>query len=40
LVTTTHKDYDLADVSKAMRGVFMGMMFVGFMHLYMGYTQP
>ncbi|KDN46999.1 putative PHO88-involved in phosphate transport [Tilletiaria anomala UBC 951] len=40
LVTTTHKDYDLADINKAMRGVFMGMLFVGFMHLYMGYTQP
>ena len=40
LVTTTNKDYDLADISKAMRGVFMGMLFVGVMHLYMGYTQP
>ncbi|PWN50385.1 putative PHO88-involved in phosphate transport [Violaceomyces palustris] len=40
LITTTNKDYDLAEISKAMRGVFMGAAMVGFMHLYMGYTNP
>lgn len=40
LITTTHRDYDLAEVSKAMRGVYMGMLMVAGMHLYMGYTNP
>jgi hypothetical protein len=40
LVTTTNRDYDLAEVSKATRGVLMGTLMVGFMHLYMGYTNP
>ncbi|BGP20359.1 hypothetical protein JCM10213_002333 [Rhodosporidiobolus nylandii] len=39
-VTTTNKDYDLAEVSKAIRGVLMGCLFMCFMHLYMQYTQP
>ncbi|WFD30919.1 phosphate transporter (Pho88) [Malassezia sp. CBS 17886] len=40
LVTTTHRDYDLAEIAKSMRGVLMGSAFVGFMHLYLGYTNP
>ncbi|UZJ57259.1 hypothetical protein CBS101457_006579 [Exobasidium rhododendri] len=40
LVTTTHRDYDLNEISKATRGVLMGTLMVGFMHLYMGYTNP
>ncbi|BGP58381.1 hypothetical protein JCM8202_001883 [Rhodotorula sphaerocarpa] len=39
-VTTTVKDYDLAETSKAIRGVLMGVAFMGFMHGYMKYTQP
>ncbi|GAA5884175.1 hypothetical protein JCM3774_005406 [Rhodotorula dairenensis] len=39
-VTTTVKDYDLAEASKAIRGVLMGVLFMGFMHGYMKYTQP
>lgn len=40
LVTTTVKDYDLAETSKLMRGVFIGVAFMGFLHVYMKYTQP
>lgn len=40
LVTTTNRDYDLTEISKSMRGVMMGMVFVAGMHLYMGYTNP
>lgn len=40
LVTTTHRDYDLDEISKSIRGIFMGMLIVGFMHLYFGYTNP
>ncbi|KIY45536.1 inorganic phosphate transport PHO88 [Fistulina hepatica ATCC 64428] len=40
LVTTTVRDYDLAEVSKLLRGVYMGIAFIAFMHLYLGYTQP
>ncbi|GAA5859235.1 hypothetical protein JCM8547_008929 [Rhodosporidiobolus lusitaniae] len=39
-VTTTNRDYDLAETSKAIRGVLMGCLFMCFMHLYMKYTQP
>lgn len=40
LITTTHRDYDLQEVSKAMRGVYMGMAMVAGMHLYFGSVQP
>ncbi|KAL9932227.1 hypothetical protein V8E36_008999 [Tilletia maclaganii] len=40
LITTTHRDYDLADVRKAMRGIVMGMLMVGVMHGYLKYTNP
>lgn len=40
LVTTTVRDYDLAETSKAMKGLFTGMAFMGFLHLYMGYIPP
>ncbi|GAA6039539.1 hypothetical protein JCM8097_008377 [Rhodosporidiobolus ruineniae] len=39
-VTTTNRDYDLSETSKAIRGVLMGCLFMCFMHLYMKYTQP
>ncbi|KAL7423683.1 phosphate transporter (Pho88) [Cryptotrichosporon argae] len=40
LVTTTVRDYDLAETSKAMRGLFTGIAFMAFLHLYMGYIPP
>lgn len=40
LVTTTNRDYDLAEISKSTRGILMGCAMVGFMHLYLGYTNP
>ena len=40
LVTTTHRDYDLSEISKSMRGILMGSLMVGLMHLYFGYTNP
>ncbi|KAH8118153.1 inorganic phosphate transporter [Phellopilus nigrolimitatus] len=40
LVTTTVKDYDLGEVSKLVRGVYMGLAMMVFLHLYMNYTQP
>ncbi|KAI0636343.1 inorganic phosphate transporter [Trametes polyzona] len=40
LVTTTVRDYDLGEVSKLVRAVYMGCAMMAFMHLYLGYTQP
>jgi len=40
LVTTTVKDYDLSETGKAMRSLFFGIAFMGFLHGYMKYTQP
>lgn len=40
LITTTHRAYDLDELNKSIRGVFTGMLFLAFMHLYLGYTQP
>ncbi|KAF8340374.1 uncharacterized protein EI90DRAFT_3143840 [Cantharellus anzutake] len=40
VVQTTVKDYDLTEVSKALRGVYMGIAMLAFMHLYLKYTQP
>jgi len=40
LITTTVKDYDLAEVSKLVRGVYMGVAMMGFLHLYMKYNPP
>lgn len=40
LVTTTHRDYDLSEISKSMRGIMMGCMMIGVMHFYLGYTNP
>jgi len=40
LVTTTVRDYDLQEVSKLCRGVYIGMAIMGVMHLYLKYTQP
>ncbi|WWD18136.1 hypothetical protein CI109_102585 [Kwoniella shandongensis] len=40
LVTTTVKDYDLAETGKAMKSLFMGVAFMCFLHGYLKYTQP
>jgi len=40
LVTTTYRDYDLQQVSVLLRGAYMGIAMMGFMHLYLKYTQP
>ncbi|KAH8917180.1 inorganic phosphate transporter [Atractiella rhizophila] len=40
LVTTTHKDYDLSKVTEGVRQVLLGCAMMGFLHLYMKYTQP
>lgn len=39
-MTTTNRDYDLAEISKSMRGILMGCLMVGLMHTYFGYTNP
>ncbi|KAM0747727.1 inorganic phosphate transporter [Meredithblackwellia eburnea MCA 4105] len=40
MITTTNRDYDLGETSKGVRGVLIGIAIMGFMHLYMKYTQP
>jgi len=40
LITTTHRDYDLAETSKQVRQLAIGIAMMGFLHLYMKYTQP
>lgn len=39
-MTTTVRDYDLTETSKAMKGLFTGIAFMAFLHLYMGYIPP
>jgi hypothetical protein len=39
-VTTTNRDYDLGEISKLTRGVYIGCAMMCFLHLYMKYTQP
>lgn len=34
------RDYDLAETGKAMKGLFTGIAFMLFLHLYMGYVPP
>lgn len=40
LVTTTVKEYDLQQVQVAIKGMATGIAMIGFMHLYMKYTNP
>ncbi|TEB31736.1 inorganic phosphate transporter [Coprinellus micaceus] len=40
LVTTTVKDYDLAQASSGLKGVYTGVAMMAFMHFYMKFTQP
>lgn len=39
-MTTTNRDYDLGEISKLTRGVYIGCAMMVFLHLYMKYTQP
>ncbi|CDK25960.1 unnamed protein product [Kuraishia capsulata CBS 1993] len=39
-VVTTVKDYDLKQIQSSIRGVFTGVAMMGFMHIYMKYTNP
>ncbi|KAH9955903.1 inorganic phosphate transporter [Russula dissimulans] len=40
LVTTTVRDYDLAETSKLIKGVFTSVAMMTFLHLYLKYSQP
>ncbi|TDL25560.1 inorganic phosphate transporter [Rickenella mellea] len=40
LTTTTNRDYDLAETTKLVRSVYLGIAMMTFLHLYMKYTQP
>ncbi|KAF7789736.1 hypothetical protein EIP86_000682 [Pleurotus ostreatoroseus] len=40
LVVTTNRDYDLGEVSKLVRGAYIGIAMMVFLHGYMKYTQP
>lgn len=39
-VVTTVKEYDLQQVNGQVKGIFTGLAMMGFMHLYMKYTNP
>lgn len=40
LEVTTVRDYDLNQIDSAIKSVYTGLAMMGFMHLYMKYTQP
>ncbi|KAJ3489315.1 hypothetical protein NLI96_g2231 [Meripilus lineatus] len=40
LVTTTVRDYDLGETSKLVRGAYIGILMMVFLHGYLKYTQP
>ncbi|KZW02818.1 inorganic phosphate transporter [Exidia glandulosa HHB12029] len=40
VITTTVRDYDLDQVSKLVRSTYMAVLMMGFMHLYLKFTQP
>ncbi|CCK68600.1 Snd3p KNAG_0B01530 [Huiozyma naganishii CBS 8797] len=37
---TTVRDYDLTEIDSAIKSIFTGVAMMGFMHLYMKYTNP
>ena len=39
LVVTTNKDYDLGEVAKLMRGVYIGIAMMAFLHGYLKYVM-
>ncbi|CCD22672.1 PHO88 family protein NDAI_0A05170 [Naumovozyma dairenensis CBS 421] len=40
LQVTTIRDYDLKDVNGSIKSIYTGVAMMGFMHFYMGYTNP
>lgn len=40
LTVTTVKQYDIEQINQSIKGVFTGLAMMGFMHLYMKYTNP
>ena len=40
LQVTTVKDYDLKELDSAIKSIYTGLAMMGFMHLYMKYTNP
>lgn len=40
LEVTTVRDYDLKEVDSAIKSIYTGLAMMGFMHLYMKYTNP
>ncbi|KAH9991739.1 inorganic phosphate transporter [Russula vinacea] len=40
LVTSTVRDYDLAETSKLIKGVYTSVAMMTFLHLYLKYSQP
>lgn len=40
LEVTTVKDYDLKEITTAINGIYSGLAMMGFMHLYMKFTNP
>ncbi|SCU82118.1 LADA_0C03114g1_1 [Lachancea dasiensis] len=40
LQVTTVRDYDLQEVDSAIKSIYTGLAMMGFMHLYMKYTNP
>ena len=40
LEVTTVKDYDLKEIDSAIKSIYTGLAMMGFMHLYMKYTNP
>ncbi|KAI0258103.1 inorganic phosphate transporter [Gloeopeniophorella convolvens] len=40
LVTTTVRDYDLAETSKLIKSAFTSIAMMAFLHIYLKYTQP
>jgi len=40
LVTTTVRDYDLAETSKLIKGVYTSVAMMSFLHIYLKYSQP
>lgn len=39
-IVTTVKEYDLQQVNQQIKGMFTGLAMMGFMHIYMKYTNP
>ena len=40
LQVTTVRDYDLKEIDSAIKSIYTGMAMMGFMHLYLKYTNP